>query len=329
MATTRRPNTRPPRWVWWLGAAALEVVAFAALIFVPSALYPPLSLEDMRGVADARSRIELQQAQSRLANDTRTAMLQVIAGILVIAGAAATWRQVYVAREGQITDRYTRAVEQIGSQNVHVRTGGIYAFERIAKNSPADRNSVQFLLASFVRIHADWPVGAVGGPEHPTVTVDEQLPWLRVRSSDVAAAMGVLGRRLPSRDEPILYLSRVDLRCLALRGSRLGGAKLRHTNLARAVLVEVQLDGADLTNADLRQSRLQGSNFTGAILCGATLRGANLTGADLHNADLRGADLREALLDNTVLVGARGDNSTRWPDNLAKKERHHRGVVED
>ena len=92
-------------------------------------------------------------------------------GVLVVLGAAATWRQVNVTREGQITERFTRAVDQVGSSNVDVRIGGLYALERIAKNSEADRNSVQFLLGAFVRGHANWPVGTQGGPEHPTATV--------------------------------------------------------------------------------------------------------------------------------------------------------------
>ena len=256
-------------------------------------------------------------------------MLQAIAGVLVVLGAAATWRQVNVTREGQITERFTRAVDQVGSSNVDVRIGGLYALERIAKNSEADRNSVQFLLGAFVRGHANWPVGTQGGPEHPTATVDEKLPWLRVRAPDIQAAMGILGRRPRSRDEQIIYMSRVDLRCLALRGSKLSGSKFRYTNLARSVLVGVHLDHSDLTRADLRQSRLQGSTLTFANLYGATLRGANLRNTNLSNADLRGADLHEAVLDGAQLAGARADKSTVWPDAFGPEERLQRGVVEE
>jgi len=52
---------------------------------------------------------------------------------------------------------------------------------------------------------------------------------MRVRAADIQAAMGVLGRLPPSRDEPVISLSRVDLRSIALRDARLSGIKVPGT----------------------------------------------------------------------------------------------------
>ncbi|WP_410601246.1 hypothetical protein [Amycolatopsis sp. lyj-90] len=138
-------------------------------------------------------------------------MLQAFAGLLVVGGAA-TWRQVRVNRDGQFADRFTRGVEQLGSENVDVRVGGIYALERIAHNSPEDRRTIQVVISSYVRNRAPWQAGAPDGPEYPTPVVDENRPWLRIHSPDIQAAMIILARRPHSRDAPRLYLSRVDLR---------------------------------------------------------------------------------------------------------------------
>jgi hypothetical protein len=46
-----------------------------------------------------------------------------------------------IAREGQITDRFTKAIAQLGEQGpekLAVRLGGIYALERIARDSERD-----------------------------------------------------------------------------------------------------------------------------------------------------------------------------------------------
>lgn len=172
-------------WLVTLVACGFLVLALSGIILVPRLLYPPLTATDLHDVASAQARIELQQAQSRLANDARSAMLQSLVGLLVVLGAAATWRQVHVNREGQLTERFTRAVDQLGSQNMDVRIGGIYALERIAKNSADDRNSIQFLLGAFIRNHAKWPADASSDTTHPTETVDEQLPWMRVRAPDI------------------------------------------------------------------------------------------------------------------------------------------------
>jgi len=134
-------------WTAALAACGLLVIVLGFVIVVPHLLYPPLSAAGLRGVASARARIQLQQAQSQLANNARSALLQGLAGFVIVAGAAATWWQVHISRHGQLTERFTKAVDQLGSENVTVRIGAIYALERLAKNSAADRDAVLFLWA--------------------------------------------------------------------------------------------------------------------------------------------------------------------------------------
>ncbi|MEV4317828.1 hypothetical protein [Actinocrispum sp. NPDC049592] len=58
-------------------------------------------------------------------------------GALVFTGLSlnATRDQVAITEQGQFTDRYSKAVEQIGQQgpeHLQVRLGGLYALERLA-----------------------------------------------------------------------------------------------------------------------------------------------------------------------------------------------------
>ena len=53
-----------------------------------------------------------------------------------------------------MTDRYTKAIEQLGSDKLDVRIGGIYALERIARDSARDHPTVIEVLAAFVREHS-------------------------------------------------------------------------------------------------------------------------------------------------------------------------------
>src|SRR5215469_1940725 len=50
------------------------------------------------------------------------------------------------ARGGQIADLYSRAIEQLGSDKLEVRIGGIYALERVARDSAADHPTVMEVL---------------------------------------------------------------------------------------------------------------------------------------------------------------------------------------
>jgi uncharacterized protein YjbI with pentapeptide repeats len=315
-------------WLTTLTACGLLVILLGGIILIPHLLYPPLSAAELSGIASAQVRIQLQQAQSQLANDARSAVLQGLAGLVVVGGAVAAWWQAHISREGQITERFTKAVDQLGNPNLDIRIGGLYALERIARNSRADRNAILYLLGAFIRTHSPWPAGTPGGPEHPTATVDEHLPWMRVRAADIQAAMGVLGRLPPSRDEPAISLSRVDLRSIALRNARLNGSRFRYANLARSVLGGVWLEDSDLTAADLRQANLDHAHLARANLNRATLQGASLHRADLSHADLRGADLSDAFLDGAVLSGAQADAATIWPVGLEAEKRHQRGLIE-
>jgi hypothetical protein len=200
---------RPPSWLIAL-AIVIAVALLGCVLAFPRLLYPPLSAAQLQGVTSADKRIELQQVQDKLQNDARATLLQGAAGLLLVIGAVATWWQLQISREGQLTERFSRSVEQLGSQNEDVRIGAFRTLERIAKDSPKDRNAVQAVIGAYVRKHAPWLVGSLKVPQHPTPTVNKQLPWLEHRCGDIQTAMWVLGGLPPSRDAWELYLSRVD-----------------------------------------------------------------------------------------------------------------------
>ncbi len=72
----------------------------------------------------------------------RTSLLQttaqLVGGSALLAGLYLTWRTLQVNQEGQITERFSRAIEHLGDDRLAVRLGGIYALERIARDSPRD-----------------------------------------------------------------------------------------------------------------------------------------------------------------------------------------------
>jgi hypothetical protein len=186
-----------------------------------------------------------------------------------------------------VTDRYTKAIEQLGSDKLDVRIGGIYALERIAHDSPRDHPTIMEVLAAFIREHTQeqWspaPDGVV-----LATRPDEQ------------AAITVIGRRTARYDS-----QRVNLRSAYLHAANLHAVNLAHADLAYTNLTSADLTGADLTGADLTGADLTGADLTGADLTGADLTGANLLGADLTSAGLSGANLTSADLTHARLNGA-------------------------
>ncbi|MBB5075644.1 pentapeptide repeat-containing protein [Nonomuraea endophytica] len=238
-------------------------------------------------------------------NAARHTLIQAATGLVVIGGVVFTGLSLWftaqsldaslqaqrTAEQSQITDRYTKAVEQLGSAKLDVRLGGLYALERLAQDSTRDHQTVYDVLAAFVHEH------------DPSVKVrDDDLP-LRP-ATDVQAALTILGRRDTRQDK--------QGQGHYLKGIRAQGADLRRANLSKADLTEANLNGADLaearlTNARLVDVRLSPAFLNGADLSGADMRSANLTGADLRTANLRGADLRRADMRGADLRGLPAD----------------------
>jgi uncharacterized protein YjbI with pentapeptide repeats len=196
-------------------------------------------------------------------------------------------------REGQVTDRYAKAIEQLGSEKLEVRVGGIYALERIASDSVRDGQTVIDVLAAFITEQSRTARQSPGDN-------DESL---RSTPSDLQAAITVIGRRDIKRERRRLNLygadlTHADLGRINLANASLGGAKLTRANLAW-----IDLRDANLNYADLSRALLFEANLAGALLEGADFSGSDLTNANLSDADLLGFHDQPAKFTDANLTG--------------------------
>ena len=205
-----------------------------------------------------------------------------------------------LAEQAQVTERFTKAIGQLGSGKLDVRIGSIYALERIARDSPRDHPAVMEVLTAFVRDHShdQWPRRKADGNFRARTT-----------RPDVQAALTVIGRRDPARDQDVIDLGGANLTNAALAGARLAGAYLDGANLTSALLHRADLSGAflraDLSETSLYSANLQGAHLMSANLTNAKLWEANLSGAWLLGANLTGTDFYDADLTGANLAGAR------------------------
>jgi Pentapeptide repeats (8 copies) len=195
-------------------------------------------------------------------------------------------REQNLTAQAQITDQYNAAVDHLGNDQLDVRSGGIYALERIMRVSKADQPTVVDILFAFVRDHA--PTSCDKAPTQP--------------AADVQAALTVLGRRNPKYDQDKVTpdLNRACLNGADLTNANLPGVNLAYTDLTCAHLHGVHLDRAKMPytqmgDADLTSATLTHSTLTHAVLNDAFLTGADLTGATLDHVDLTRAQGRREL----------------------------------
>jgi NAD(P)H-dependent flavin oxidoreductase YrpB (nitropropane dioxygenase family) len=69
------------------------------------------------------------------------------------------------AIERRITDLYTKAADQLGSDKAPVRLAGLYALERVAQNNPDLRQTIVNVWCAYLRMPYQLP-GA--DTDHPT-----------------------------------------------------------------------------------------------------------------------------------------------------------------
>jgi hypothetical protein len=227
-------------------------------------------------------------------------LAQILGGTALLSGLYFTWRTLQVNREGQITERFTRAIDQLGRSNeLEIRLGGIYALERIARDSERDHWPIMEVLTAYVRQHAPWRPEEDSGEEPKTPESSPPDP-------DIQAILTVLGRRTRTfvHKEP----ERLDLHETNLSRANLSRANLSFATLTRADLSEAMLDEANLTEAWFWMANLSGATFGLADLSRATLMLA-----DLSRADLSGANG----LEQGQLYEAKGDEKTRLPPGFS------------
>ena len=210
----------------------------ALLLIMACVLLLPQYLVDL----DAQGAHLEAEARVKAKNDARATLLQGVGGALLVIGAIATWRQIHITRQGHITDRFTKAIDHLGSQNTDVRLGGIYALERLAKDSEVDRATINDVLSAYVREHSPWPFvdrePESNSDSHADTRPDLQnsgLPDLLIRAADVQAAVTVLSRKSMRQDQASLDLSEVDLRAARLFEAYLPHAVLYGSNLGESI----------------------------------------------------------------------------------------------
>jgi hypothetical protein len=182
-----------------------------------------------------------------------------------------------LTRDGQITDRFTKAIAQLGEQGPEKladRLGGIYALERIARDSEKDFWPIMEVLTAYVRENAPWRPNP---PKDTSPPQDNPSPRRRTAPqnrppTDIQAVLTVLGRRPPT-------YAPLDLRGTDLRGADLEGAFLEDANLQSAHLEGAELPMAYLGGAELGRAHLEGAQLGIAHLERAQLSRAHLEGA--------------------------------------------------
>lgn len=268
-----------------------------------------------------------EKDKTTIQNGAYTTLVQALGGLTLSITAWVGYQNLRVGKKNleitndkQLTERFSKSVEHLGSDKIDTRLGGIYALEQIANDASKYHWTIAKILSNFIRgkctINDD-------------VEITSNSPIFEETDVDVQAALTVLSKRKIGQYPQVekIDLRRVKLSSVEIQGADLSGANLSETYLRGANLRGANLSGADLSRADLRGADLRDANLSRANLSRANLGvasliGANLSGADMSYAVLFRASLNRANLSESKnltqeqLYAATTDGDTKLPAHL-------------
>ncbi len=250
----------------------------------------------------AIEQISIPQQRIKSENELIDSLAKSFGGAFFLLGLYYTAKNLFLLREGQITDRFSKAIEHLGDMNsLPKRLGGIHALARIARDSQQDLWPTIEILTAFVR-------NAQPGKQESS----RGLP------ADIQAALNTIAhapRAYGSTERERIDLRKADLRYADLsfanlEQARLDGALLTGANMVKARLRGAHMENVDLTEADLSQADLSDAIFYQANLRGALLRRTELKRTSFVNADMERCEISDAILESVIFTGAHLDQAS-------------------
>jgi hypothetical protein len=191
--------------------------------------------------------------RAKALNDARASVLQLLGGLVILAGAYLTARGVRLNRASHISDRFSKGVEQLGHTEPATRVGGVYALERVMRDAPFEQRSVIETLVAFLR-----------GARHPAGATASGSSAASAPPADQAAALRVIGRRRVDYDPEGVEHYGWNLTGLDLSDFSLRSGDFTRVNFWKSDLRRANLRGANLSaTVDLNNALLDDAVYDG------------------------------------------------------------------
>ena len=231
--------------------------------------------------------------------------------------AEAAQRQVEIAQQTLLNERYRTGEEMTRSSVMSTRFSGIDALCRLAEDEP-DLFHVRIMGLFCTIVRHQIPVDesreqSSGLPED----VQAILEYIHLRGERLIELefdrqfvidlhdTHLTGVTLPNSDLSGALLDGANLTRARLQRSNLSRAQFSGADLSRAQLWEVDLSRAQLRGVDLSRARIWDSDLSRSHLGNANLSRAVLSDSRLTRTFLNGADLSETEFEGANLIGAR------------------------
>jgi len=290
-----------------LGVPVLVVLVLLGFIWVPDFLFQ---------LDYSTIEVDASQKAGRIF-EYRKVYIQIIGGAILAIGVyltlrrvKATEKQAEVALQGNLTDRYTKAVELLGSDQMAIRIGGIAALGRLAKDSEIDYKRVIITLAEFIRY--------VSVERQKEMREEERGSGDFKLWPDVQMAINVifneefypLAKMYFDKETSPIDLSEAYLKSVNLSGKKLINVNFQLSNLDGGKFMESKLDACELFGAEMKHCHFRQGRFFECKLEFAKLDSSQMKETSFIECRLEGISVWNVFYEKTLFKGCTMDDET-------------------
>lgn len=191
-------------------------------------------------------------------------------------------RQAALAERGHRTDRFIKAIDQLGAlkgdaPNIEVRLGGIYGLEQLARESDEHYTEIMKVLSAYVRSNSfDTAYEEDNGHGGKNVKYKPM--------EDIQAILSVIGQRDRKDNEEVINLS----------GSWLSGYNFSRGDYSRVNFSFAHCEDADFAFTDCIKAKFVRSHCQRTSFSSANLEKADFESANCERATFSHANCKKA-----------------------------------
>ena len=226
--------------------------------------------------------------------DTETTIISIVGGVIAIVGLILFYQrlkkqeeQIDLQRKQRTDDRFTTAVNLLGSSETSARTGAIYSLYHLAIEDKKYRKEVSQILCSHIRSKTNEPDYKKEHNKRPSNEIQSTIDLL-LKNQDGNKGLYCQDfakeENFPQANFEYAYLVNANFSFAQCQK-----AKFNRAQFQGADFYEAQCQGADFYEA-----QCQGAGFNHAQCQGAKFNKAQCQGAVFFNAQCQGADFRFA-----------------------------------
>ena len=246
--------------------------------------------------------------------ETETTIISIFSGVIAIVGLILFYQrlekqeeQIDLQRKQRTDDRFTTAVELLGSSETSARTGAIYSLYHLSIEDEKYRKEVAQILCSHIRSKTNEPDYKEEHKDRPSNEIQTTIDLL-LKNQDGNKGLYCQDfakeKSFPQANFKYAYLVKADFYEAQCQGANFSNAQCQEANFTFAQFQGAYFNHAQCQGANFGAAECQGAGFFMTQCQGANFIHAQCQAAGFNHAQCQGADFIAAQCQGAKFIHA-------------------------